>query len=437
MRERTYGKRWTRWLVGVWALLGAPALSQTIWVVDDDGGPGVAFTDIQPAVDAAADGDTVLIHAGTYSGFTVDGVALVLVGDVDGPVVVDDGQVRIENLAAHQSVTLRRLQATAAQAGLFQPQPRALELVNAAGPIWIEDVFVTPMSGPLLPGLVGGGVLVADCVAVTFSRCTLEGNLASPPLFGSSDPAVTALVATNSSVALYDTVLRGGDAPGGGPGGFGCGQANPAGSGAVVTDGFLFASGCDFLGGTGGDGSPAVSIPGDGGDGADGGDGLCLDGISPVAVVIDCAFAAGTGGDHGGFACTDGVDGAAVAVKAGSLATLPGTARSFSASSPVREGGTVDLLYAGEVGDLAFAAVALDPAFLYLPSLNGVLSCSLPVVNVEFLGTVLPPGTLAVSLPVQAVASGVSFHLQAGALATTGLVHLASPSVLTLLDAAF
>ena len=206
-----HGKSLLFVLAGSLPLLGAPAAAQTIWVVDDDGGPGVAFTDVQPAVDAASDGGTVLIHAGTYSGFTVDGVALVLVGDLDGPVVVDDGQGRIQNLAADQSVTLRRVEATAAQAGLFQPQPRALELVKNAGPVWIEDVLVTPKPGVSFPGLVGGGTLVTDCAAVTCIRCTLEGNLSSPPALGTVDPAVNALVAADSGIALYDTVLRGGD----------------------------------------------------------------------------------------------------------------------------------------------------------------------------------------------------------------------------------
>ena len=29
----------------------------TVWVVDDDGGAGVDFTELQPAVDAASEGD--------------------------------------------------------------------------------------------------------------------------------------------------------------------------------------------------------------------------------------------------------------------------------------------------------------------------------------------------------------------------------------------
>ena len=37
-----------------------------VWVVDDQAGPGVDFTTIQAAVDAADAGDTIVIGAGQY-----------------------------------------------------------------------------------------------------------------------------------------------------------------------------------------------------------------------------------------------------------------------------------------------------------------------------------------------------------------------------------
>lgn len=48
--------------------LALPAAAST-WIVDDDGGVGVNFTDLPPAIAAAQPGDVLLVRAGTYSGF--------------------------------------------------------------------------------------------------------------------------------------------------------------------------------------------------------------------------------------------------------------------------------------------------------------------------------------------------------------------------------
>ena len=64
---------------------GGPAT----WLVDDDGGPGVAFTDLPAAVAAASDGDILLVRPGNYSGFTTGGKALrILATDLFDPPAV-------------------------------------------------------------------------------------------------------------------------------------------------------------------------------------------------------------------------------------------------------------------------------------------------------------------------------------------------------------
>ena len=62
-------------------VLASPVSAQTIWYVDDDACPGPGsgttgdpFCSIQTAVNAASSGDTIVVAAGTYGGFTVGGM---------------------------------------------------------------------------------------------------------------------------------------------------------------------------------------------------------------------------------------------------------------------------------------------------------------------------------------------------------------------------
>src|SRR5262245_15566256 len=117
-------------------LLAAGASAQSVLVVAPVAGPGVFATDIQPAIDAAADGDLVLVEAGSYSGFTIDGKGVSVVADV-GAAADSNGRVIVRNVSASQRVLLQGL---TVQGDDLAP---AIVTLNDLGAIWIESCNVT------------------------------------------------------------------------------------------------------------------------------------------------------------------------------------------------------------------------------------------------------------------------------------------------------
>src|SRR5262245_50864538 len=88
-------------------------LLQTVWVVDDNGGPGVDFTDIPPAIAAAADGDILLVKAGSYSHFTLSGKGLRILGEGSDSTFVSSSPssagTSISAVPAGSTVTIDRM----------------------------------------------------------------------------------------------------------------------------------------------------------------------------------------------------------------------------------------------------------------------------------------------------------------------------------------
>lgn len=66
----------------IFIIILSPIASAKTWYVDDDGGPGIAYIEIQQAVKAATDGDTIFVFNGTYYEFiTVHNKSLRLIGE--------------------------------------------------------------------------------------------------------------------------------------------------------------------------------------------------------------------------------------------------------------------------------------------------------------------------------------------------------------------
>jgi len=407
---------------------GSGSAQSVIWTVDDGGGPGVAFTEIQPAVNAAGEGDTIFVRDGAYTGFTIDGKSLVVAGELGGTVLVVDEQIVVRNLAAGQFVLLQGIDVEGGLSPFLAGQP-ALLAENDQGIVRVED-------GSFLPSAalnVGGGVWIDGSAAVHLARCDLLGGQAG--FFPPGQDGFPALDVFDGTAALYDCDLEGAFGPGGGCT-LGCGPGVQAGSGSVLDDSFLFASGGSIAGGDGGPGAAPCSLLGPGGDGGDGGNGLHLLTPGTDAFTLGTPILAGTGGPaHPASPCSSGSNGVAVQVDAGTYQPVGLAARSLSVTSPVSSGATITVDGVGAGGDTVFLLVSGSPGHLVLPALFGVLTTDLNFFPIP-LGLLPPSGAFSLSVPTVPVPpSGVALHLflQTVSVAATGEIVLGSFATLVLL----
>ncbi|MCK6448383.1 MAG: hypothetical protein L6Q99_18495 [Planctomycetes bacterium] len=113
----------------------------TGWLVDDDGGVGVDFTDIQAAIDAARDGDVIRVRPGEYGGFKIEGKGVRVLG---GP-----------GVRCHDGIAI------------FATPPAALVVVSGVVLTGVRDpFFVGSTSGPVLVQDVVGGLQCSGCADV-------------------------------------------------------------------------------------------------------------------------------------------------------------------------------------------------------------------------------------------------------------------------------
>lgn len=156
------------------ALGATSASAQSVLVVDQAGGAGSQFTALQPAIDAAASGDIVLIRSGSYATgpfgggppFLIDGKGLTLVEDAGASVTI--GTLDVRNLAPPASVTVR---------GFDFVQGNGLVLANNSGPVFIEDChFDFNINGSPV------AIDISACQAVHVNRCSSTcSNLVAGP----------------------------------------------------------------------------------------------------------------------------------------------------------------------------------------------------------------------------------------------------------------
>ncbi len=415
-------------VAGLLLLIAVRADAQgKVLVVDDQPGPGVAFTSIQAAVSAAAEGDTVLVKDGAYDeSVTLSGKSLAVVADASANVTVLR-TLSVTGLGPTQRSLLRGIDAVLPAAN---PSGEALRLGSNAGPVWVED---GTFDGAHVLGGPAGGMLVSLCGAATIVRCEARGGSGLGSKVGVSKAGGPGLFAIQSSAYAYSSTLRGED---GVQSGSIFGLPAGGGDGATLDRSLLFASGSSLVGGRGADGvSGAFGCVG----GGAGGHGVTLIGANSQALLQETGLLPGAGG-LGFGACPPGSAGQPAQLFGGTIGTVAGPARSIVVGSPVREGQLAGAVVSGVPGEQVLIGVSATPTPPQLVLSAGAFHLG-PNPVVFSAGTVPASGSLVVSAPLGPLTPGVEsavLYVQAGFVSpSNGGVALGAPSTLVVLDSAF
>src|SRR4030095_10421703 len=176
------------WLTALLLVNASRASAQQVFVVGPPG-PGVFSQQIQPAIDAAFDGDVVLVKSssgGSTGYWTISDKSITLIAEAGVKPQIAPGTIR--NIPASKHVTVRGFEI------LYFLH------VQSDGPVWIEDCDVNPWF--VLGGSFATIVTVNNSASVTFQRCTVSSTVTFEM------PPPTTLL-KNSNVYAYSSKFRG------------------------------------------------------------------------------------------------------------------------------------------------------------------------------------------------------------------------------------
>lgn len=358
----------------LWVLGVVPATGNaqgSVWVVDDFGGPGTDFTDLQAAIVAAADGDVILVRTGQYSPTSIAGKSLFIQADT-GAVVELAGLV-IGPLTSGQSVVV---DGVICQTGPFQTSS-SMTVVDCQGPVLLQDCHaLSPQTAGVGDGV---GLNVSNSLSVTCIRGSFSGGTVSATLSGAGIESV------QSTLHLSDCAVMGG------PGfnaAFGLSAGGPGGAGVSMTDTRLFASGGSIHGGPGGQGGLIGCT-----DGGPGGAGV-LDAGGPSEIVLREVSPVGGAGGAASGSCSSGTAGLDLDLTAAVVQQLAVSARYFTSTTPARVGQAATIELDGRPLDRAWFVWSLEPGLAaFQPSFSGAFLGAAPFRFV-FLGSLSPAGSL-------------------------------------------
>lgn len=390
--------------------------------------PG-AYPTLQSAVDAATEGDTVLVRPGIYVGCEVVDKALTIAMEVppsssNGIV----GRISVRNLAAHKTVVLSRMKVINFFAsGAFDDAGAAVFIDHCDGAVRLQALTLLAAEGTATHVNGYPAILVIDSTNVEMVAVTATGGVGyglSCTFNFSIDgfPGGQALRFSGSNVVAHECTLKGGK------GGDVCLFGGDGGVGVLDVSGYALLSGCTVTGGPGGNSDdyfgPQGLIPGDGG--------AAIQIVSGNTVdVVGSTLLGGVGGHTlYGAAGAFGAQGP-VKIGGGALQIAPYPARALFVTPVAKDDANTTLLLGGPSG---------ESLFLFLSAQGGPLVPGPQLVPLA-LGTLVGPVDLGVMPPSgsQSIVvgnpglppgiDGIGIHLQAvtsgpNGYALTGPAHL-------------
>ncbi len=374
--------------------------------------PIVAYPTIQAAVDAAVDGDALLVAGGNYGGFTIVNKSLAVFAAPHATVQLD-GPIEVLDLSSSRFVVLDGLDQWIPPNSPIVGSAPGLKLFNDGGDVRVQHCALSgTIQGPTT--VQGPGVSCVAAQHVAISHCTVWGG--SGYAAGGSG---VGLFVQSSQVLLDHCQVFGAD---------GWSLANQGASGwegCKVASGTLFAAGSSIRGGYGGE--PSNDPYGPGGDG---GTGLYVL-AGATALLLDDTLAGGAPGCGPMGLC--GQMGSSL-IAAGSVVSYPGVSRSFDTTQTVLgDDASSSVSISGVAGDRVWTPTAQRPGWAFEPNFAGYWLIQIPVPMTHApLGTISNSGSLTATLPGTTVATSTSHALvlrQGFVIDAQGAQKLAGPMV--------
>lgn len=384
--------------------------------------PGVTVVSysesLQAAIDAASDGDVIVLKYVTTFPVTIDNKSLVLQGDGTLGFLIPQNcepLITVSNLAAGKRVVLRGLSlptmTCSPPSSQFFSSNSAFRGVNNEGSIWIDHVG-------------GQTVGLENCreVVITHSGITTLNVTSNVPshIFAHHSTFVGVKGGNAGPNPYYGWLHPIPGQPG---------QRAITASGPITFD----LTECNVLGGTGGDGldSYVPCLPP-----GPGGSAIALGTGGPIFRSIASTIQSGLPGTEAPGCPPLTSSEPSVNIQTGSFFELPGDPSDLGTNSPIREQQTFDIDVEGTPGSFALLLVSLQASSVWMAPHAGALHVAPPFLVVP-LGTLPDPPNLFLNIPVPDLPVGilgVNFFTQAATCPAGLPCALSPPASILILD---